>query len=310
MASEDKPNRLPWQPLTFKGIARLGRAPLGRLMAVQCVVAAIVAASVLTTVLVSWKPVITETLLRLPDQGGIRDGTLAWFGPEPVRLANNSFLSVVVELIPNGSLGLSADLQLEFGRRELRSRSILGYLAVPYPVDWVIPANRKQLEPWWGAWNWPVMGGLALGVFFGLQVLWWLLAVVYAWPVRLIAFYSDRQISLPGCASIQRLPGGLCLPEDQSHRTVAGSCAAPRHRVAVRSRRSVPIAQARSGPQQLQIRKPVQRLIQRPTLPEPARLLVAQTGSLRCGRLKTCETADCQSALQSFKPPNDMDSLR
>ncbi|MCF7765489.1 MAG: hypothetical protein K9N62_17610 [Verrucomicrobia bacterium] len=212
MASEDKPNRLPWQPLTFKGIARLGRAPLGRLMAVQCVVAAIVAASVLTTVLVSWKPVITETLLRLPDQGGIRDGTLAWFGPEPVRLANNSFLSVVVELIPNGSLGLSADLQLEFGRRELRSRSILGYLAVPYPVDWVIPANRKQLEPWWGAWNWPVMGGLALGVFFGLQVLWWLLAVVYAWPVRLIAFYSDRQISLPQSfklAAASLLPGAL-----------------------------------------------------------------------------------------------------
>lgn len=214
MAADEKPSRLPWQPLTFKGVASFAHAPGSRLAFIQALVACCAAGSVLCFFSTAWEPVIREALLQLPERGAIRNGQLDWNGPDPLRLAGNSFLSIVVELDPIGSLGSSADLQLELGRHEIRLRSLLGFVAIPYPAGWIISANRQELEPWWGAWQLPVFAGLGASVFIGLFVVWWLVATIYSWPVRFIAFYADRVVSLSGslrlaCAAL--MPGALLM---------------------------------------------------------------------------------------------------
>lgn len=215
MAAVEKPSRLPWQPLTFKGVASFAQAPVSRLTFIQALVACSAVGCVLCFFSMAWEPVIREAVSQLPEQGSIRRGQLDWKGSDPQRLAGNSFLSIIVELDSIGSLGSSAaDLQVELGRREIRLRSLLGVIAVPYPTGWIISANRQELEPWWGAWWLLVFSGLGGSVFVSLFVIWWLLATIYSWPVRLIAFYVDREITFGGswrlaCAAL--MPGALLM---------------------------------------------------------------------------------------------------
>ena len=214
MAADEKPSRLPWQPLTFKGVASFAQAPASRLTFIQALVACSAVGSVLCFFFLAWEPVIREAVLQLPERGAIRRGQLDWNGSDPQWLAGNSFLSIAVELNPIGSLGSSADLQLELGRREIRLRSLLGVVAVPYPTGWIISANRQELEPWWGAWRLLVFSGLGGFVFASLFVIWWLLATIYSSPVRFIAFYADREITFGGswrlaCAAL--MPGALLM---------------------------------------------------------------------------------------------------
>lgn len=205
---------LPWQPITFGGVAAFARASLGRLFLVQFLAALLVAASVISFLSVAWFPVFQKAIARLPENGAIRGGHLEWNNVSPARLAEGTFLSIVLDTAEGGRTGQSADVQLELERHGLKICSLFGCLALPYPKHWTFALNRAEAEPWWGAWRPFLLVGIGAGVVICLLASWLVLATLYSLPVRVITFYSDRQATWPGCwriAGAAQLPGALLM---------------------------------------------------------------------------------------------------
>lgn len=205
---------LAWQPLTFGGVAAFARAGWGRLLLVQGLIAGSVALSLVWLAASAWFPALAEAIRQLPASGEIRGGILEWPAASPARLAQNKFLSIVVDLDHAAPLDHTADLHLEFSRAEARLHSLLGYWSCRYPRGWVIGFNRPALEPWWGAWQSMVLAALAVGVVLGLLLSWAVAAFVYSLPLWLLACCLGREASGAGrwrVAAMVQMPGALWL---------------------------------------------------------------------------------------------------
>lgn len=203
-----------WQPLTFGGVASFARASFGRLFLVQLIVAVLVGLSVAGVFASVWFPVIEKATAALPADGAIRGGRLEWPGNTPVRLAEDAFLSIVVDPEGTRETGHSGDVQLELGRSGVKIRSLVGYVTLPYPNDWTILLNRREAEAWWGAWRPFLLGGIVIAIVALLFAGWVFLTLLYAMPIGLVAFYSDRTVRWTGClrmAGAAVLPGALMM---------------------------------------------------------------------------------------------------
>ncbi len=201
-----------WQPLTPRGLSAFACAPLGRLWLVQLVVAIMVASVILWFLHRDWYPVVTSAIVELPDQGQIQNGRLEWDGEDPTVLAESPFLSIVVDLAHAGDARTPADLQIEFGLRDIKIYSLLGFSRFHYPGASDIGFNHADLEPWWGAWNPMILGIAALCTIAALFISWSILATLYFLPIWLLAFYADRKLDVGGswCLSGAALmPGAL-----------------------------------------------------------------------------------------------------
>jgi len=203
-----------WEPLTPRGVAAFARATSGRLYVVQLLVALLAAATVVWFLYDGWCPAIREAIEQLPDEGQIQSGKLDWQGESPRLLAEGTFLAFSVDLEHASDLLSPAHIQIEFGKETFFVHSLLGYLEMHYPKRWSVAFNRKQLIPWWGAWQPALLAGAAAAVVAGLMLLWFVLATVYAGPVWLAAFFTNRDLRLPeGCrlAGAALMPGALLL---------------------------------------------------------------------------------------------------
>ena len=203
-----------WQPLTFGGVASFAYARPRRLLAVELVVASVVAASVVWCLSVTWFADVRLALTRLPEHAAVRAGGLEWPDDEPVRLVGSAFLSILVDPDSQSDVNLTSDVQLELGRSHWKVRSLLGFVPQRYPSGWNVPLNRAILEPWWGAWQWVILAGVAVVVVVGLLFLWAVLAAVYLAPVRLLVFFLDRDATRAGCwrvASAALMPGAVVM---------------------------------------------------------------------------------------------------
>lgn len=201
-----------WQPLTFGGVARFARAPIGRLWLVQSMLAVAAAATIVWFVSASWAPAIREGIGRLPNQGGIRSGLLEWPDAGITRLAEGRFLTILATPGAESNPGQVSDLQVEFADSVVKVRSVFGFLAFPYPSGWSIDLNRTALEPWWGAWRPAVYAALFGGVVVILFATWWCLAFLYALPARLMAAFTARSATLWQCwklCNAALMPGAL-----------------------------------------------------------------------------------------------------
>jgi len=198
-----------WQPLTPRGVAAFARASIGPLLVVQFLVASLVAAAVLWFLVSCWFPVIRQSIEVLPETGQIRSGVLEWSEDSPVRLAENHFLAIAVDVSRTGLARSTAQLSAEFNRSGCRIFSFLGFIELSYPLSRTLPFNREELLPWWGAWNPVLLAAVAAAVIIGLMLTWWLLASLYCLPVWAIGFFGDRDLDLK---SSWRLAGAALLP--------------------------------------------------------------------------------------------------
>lgn len=210
------PQSLPiaWEPLTPRGVAAFARATSGRLCLVQLVVALLSAATVVWFLYDGWCPTIRDAIEQLPDAGEIRSGRLDWQGESPRLLAEGTFLAFSVDLEHASDLLSPAHIQVEFGKESYLVHSLLGYIEVKYPKEWIIAFNRKDLIPWWGAWEPALLAGAGAVVVVGLMLLWFVLATIYAGPVWLVAVFANRDLSLQeGCrlAGAALMPGALLM---------------------------------------------------------------------------------------------------
>jgi hypothetical protein len=204
----------PWQPFTPGGVAALATAAPGRLFRAQAIVATFTAGSLTWFLATTWFPVIDAAAAQLPGTATIRARTLEWTGPVPIRLAGNGFLSVTVDPDGTASPQSTTDVEIELGRHELRARSLLGYVAWDYPEGYRIGLSRTEFMAWWGAWRTPALAIIGSAAFIGQFLYWAVLAILYAAPIRFIAFYADRGASSLTClraAAAALLPSSVVM---------------------------------------------------------------------------------------------------
>ena len=205
----------PWQPLTFGGVARFAKGRLGRLMVVILVFDTLSALAVLGLFCWTWNPVIERSLAHLPEHAQIRSSLLEWPDPTPTVLAQNGHLAVVIDLDQSRRPGQLADVQFELDRDHAQIHSLFGFLRIPYPPQgWMIPLDRSELEPWWGAWFPFVVTSLFLAVFFVLAFAWFVLGAIYALPWKLAAWLFHRQLTFGECwkaAIAAQMPGAAWM---------------------------------------------------------------------------------------------------
>jgi hypothetical protein len=188
-----------WQPFTFRGVATLATGPPRRLIKVQLLAGAWVIGSLTWFLATAWWPVIDAAGEHLPNQAAIRGRTLEWEGPLPVRLAENTFLSVTVNLEGGGARASVSDLQLELVREGIRLHSFFGHLLIPYPPGYVVRLGRMEFQPWWGAWRWPLLTILSGAAFLVFIAGWHLQGAAYAVWVWIFSFYADRSAPVKVC---------------------------------------------------------------------------------------------------------------
>jgi len=199
----------PWQPLTFKGVARFSRTTISRLGFVFLV------ASAMSGIILAWfidrayLPVIDDAVSRLPDQLALRDGRLENGEAEDQVLAENNHLAIVIATDERASIGQLADLQWELRPREIWIGSLFGYLKLAYPVAMNIPLDRLNVEPWWKARRPYLAAGMILVTMVGLPIFWAALAALLAGPIWIWAWMLKRQATLRGC---WQLSGAALIP--------------------------------------------------------------------------------------------------
>lgn len=203
-----------WQPLTPRGVAAFARASLRRLLLVQFVGATAVALAIAWFLHDVWFPHVDEAIGKLPAQSEIRAGKLAWRGESPLQLAGDRYIALVVDLNHEAEIGHEADFCFEFGQKDVRIFSLLGYLTVKYPNALVVTLNRAELQPWWGAWSPVILAGTIAITVVGLMTVWAVLALLYAGPALLVAFFANRSLDGRGAwqlAMAAQLPGAVVM---------------------------------------------------------------------------------------------------
>ena len=203
-----------WLPLTPRGVAAFARAGLGRLWLVQFIVALLAAGVTVWFVNRAWVPVVRAAIQQLPAQGQIRAGLLEWHGESSCRLAEGHWLAFSVNMNGAGEIRSSAHVQVEFGRDGFSIHSLLGYAEGNYPRGWIIPFNRTQLEPKWNAWKPMLLAGVMGMVLAGLMASWTALATVYLLPVRVMGFFTNRNLDWGASwklAGAALMPGALFM---------------------------------------------------------------------------------------------------
>lgn len=209
MKAATEPVAFAWEPLSPRGVAVFAYASWGRLLLVQFIVA-VVAAIVAVWFLAScWFPTIQRAIGELPSTGVIRSGQLDWKEKSPRLLAEGRYLAIDVDLNHSGQIRAPADVQVEFGGKNLRVYSLLGYMQTGYPQGWMISFNRTELEPWWNAWKPALLAAVAMGIVAFLFVSWMLLATAYYYGVWLVGFYTNRNL---GTWESWKLAGAALMP--------------------------------------------------------------------------------------------------
>lgn len=198
-----------WRPLTPRGIAVFSRSSFSRLFLVFCLMGLLASGTVVWVLAVAWYPVITAAVDRLPKEGQISGGRLAWRGETPLLLAENRFLALAVDLDHSAQTRSPAHIQAEFGLSDLRFYSLLGCCIVAYPNHYVIGFNFDEVKPRWGAWAPMILGLAAMVAWLWFLVSWTVLATLYCLPAWLLGLYSNRDLTFLGS---WRLSGAALMP--------------------------------------------------------------------------------------------------
>jgi hypothetical protein len=195
-------------------VAAFARASFERLIVVQSVFALLATAVVVWGLSNGFFPTVTAAVNQLPETGDVTRGRLNWPDDTPKLLAEGHFLAFSVDLKHSGKLRSPAQFQFEFGEHSLWVLSLFGLAEIQYPSDQAYYFSRPGVQPAWGAWAPEILGVAAIGTFFGLLLVWVVLATIYFLPVWLVSFFANRDMSFGQSwklAGAALMPGALLL---------------------------------------------------------------------------------------------------
>jgi len=184
-------------PLTFGGVADYALALEHR--AVRHLVPWALGCGLLIMFAIrsAWVPTIEEAFAHLPERAEIRRGRLFWPATNPTVLANNHALSIIVNPGESTTIDRTSDVQIEFGPTEIRCRSFLGWLYIPYPSGLEGITGRSLVLPWWGAWKPMILAGVAGLIAVGLLGSWAVVGLIYTMPASLLMGLLGKTRSFP-----------------------------------------------------------------------------------------------------------------
>ena len=183
----------PIHPFTFSAVAELGKIGGSRLMLMVAAVALLLGATVSCLFVNGWEPVLVQSIRQLPEDAVIQQGQLTWPDTQPVELAANSFLRLIVDPAAMTDHGQVADLQFEFQMNCVNVSSILGFTRLPYPFGLKVTLSQSIVRPWWGAWRIWFIAGIAAGLAALSLLVWMTLALAGSVVVRTVSFFSGRE---------------------------------------------------------------------------------------------------------------------
>lgn len=204
----------PWQPLTPRGVAAFARASLPHVYGFQGLVAFISCLAVTALLGMGVLPVARDLIGQLPEEGALRHGDLVLGEDAVLRVAQNSWLGLSLDTGPAPRAGLPTELSVVFGRQSLRLCSPFGCLSQPYPPNAQAPISRVDMQAGLEAWQPLILGASAFLSACLLLVTWWVLATAYCLVPRVMAFFGDRDLDLPGAwklSAASLLPAALVL---------------------------------------------------------------------------------------------------
>lgn len=207
-------SKFAWEPVTPRGVAAFARASFGRLLVVQSFCALLAVGALVWLLADGFFPTVDAAIRRLPSTGDISHGRLHWLRDSPQMLAEGHFLAFSVDLKHSGLLRSPAQFQFEFGENSIVIYSLFGESEIVYPPDQAFYFDRVDVQPIWGAWSPEILGIVAVAVFFGLLLVWGLLATLYFLPVYSICFYANRDLNFRQSwrlAGAALMPGALLL---------------------------------------------------------------------------------------------------
>lgn len=187
----------PWQPLTPGGAAAFAGASLTRLFVVQLLFAFGAAVSVLFFVSTNVSSVIGDFVRQIPEDAVMSRGEVIGLGSAKPA-AGAAFLSLSLSSTTAVVPERPADLDVRLGATNVTACGILGCATLPYDPSWTFAMGRGHLEPKWGAWKPLIYIVVSLAVMAGLMVSWAALATVYFLPIRIAAFFTDRDLTIIG----------------------------------------------------------------------------------------------------------------
>ena len=196
-------------PLTFTGVVAFSRRPPAWLLSLWLVTALGSAAMLIWFVETRWIPVVEDTIQGLPEGLILTEGSLESFSQNESIRQSNRFLSLVVTSSSSTPESSTADVQVILTPHEARLHSLLGYLQLPYDHRLALNLSPSHLVPWWNSRK-PLVRAAAFLVLVGnLLLAWMLLASLYAPPLFLVIYMSDRRAEF---AKTWRLAGTALFP--------------------------------------------------------------------------------------------------
>lgn len=212
--SEQEPIQKAWNPLTFRGAARFAPAKLPRLLLVELFFSFVVFVAVVWFVGKNYAPVIAKTTQKLPEMAHLEKGELT--GIDSRIETDEPFLSLVIDVDDFSDTG-TGDLQIGFGKTNVMVCSVdsssWGCLTFDYPSDY-LDVSRSSLQPWWGARQPFIIGGVGVLFVIGIFITLPLIAVVLMWVPKFFAYFADRKLTVRqawNLAMAAQLPGLIVL---------------------------------------------------------------------------------------------------
>ncbi|MDA0750350.1 MAG: hypothetical protein O2964_06505 [Verrucomicrobia bacterium] len=180
-------------PCTPRGIAdwasRRKTAVLVYVLGMGCLVATVMGWFVWTR----WLPVWEEAIVSFPPGSRIEKEQLMLASDAGQPLTDNLFLSFEWISDPDEESASTSDIRIIFRSNECRIGSLLGYVSLLYPYGYIIDLDPDKLQPWWLTRRYFFyLGGWGL-LWLGMLGCWWGLAIAYAIPVFLLAYFLGRE---------------------------------------------------------------------------------------------------------------------
>jgi hypothetical protein len=160
-------------------------------------------------------PVVLQAIQKMPETARIADGKLQ--GVPNTLISDSKLLAIAVTPESSAEIGQGADLQFQLRQTDFCIDSIFRPdwgVAFDYGRGASLPLSRSALEPWWGAWRPVLLTGAGFAAVVVLIVSWGLLAAIYIWPAKFIAWFADRNLSWRGAWKLcfaAMLPGALVM---------------------------------------------------------------------------------------------------
>lgn len=196
-------------PLTFPGVVAFSRRQASWFLLGWITLAGLAAGTTIWFFHYHWIPVVEESIETFPANLKIQDGRLNHLPPDSVTRHQNNFLSLVVSSIASPTGNMTSDFQIILTPEEIRLKSLLGYLALPYPRQQSLNLSADHVIPWWNARK----GLFTIATFFlitgGLLIMWTGLATCYYVPLSVASFFADRRTEF---WPTWRLAGSILVP--------------------------------------------------------------------------------------------------